>query len=118
MGARTENQDNARGEMGSVDREDVILELETCLTSSCRGFKPGVYCPFNDDVWNSVRDAVAMLKAQEPVEPVFKAYIETDLSYWECGACKAFIFGNAYPNALPENKPKYCGYCGRPVKWE
>ena len=49
-----------------IDRNDVIMELETCMTSSCRGHKPSVYCPFNDDVWNSVHDAVELLKAQEP----------------------------------------------------
>lgn len=47
-------------------REDVILELETCLTGSCHGFKTGVYCPFANDVWESVRDELAMLKEQEP----------------------------------------------------
>ena len=102
-----------RGERGSVDREDVILELETCLTSSCRGFKPGVYCPFNDDVWNSVRDAVAMLKAQEPVEPV------VDIDTWKCGNCGHTLEHQQLlgDNVLFHEQYNYCPDCGGKVKW-
>ena len=96
-----------------MDREDVILELETCLTSSCRGFKPGVYCPFNDDVWNSVRDAVAMLKAQEPVEPV------VDIDTWKCGNCGHTLEHQQLlgDNVLFHEQYNYCPDCGGKVKW-
>lgn len=49
------------------DREKVIKGLEECLSASCRGFKPGAYCPVTDETWNYIRDALALLKAQEPI---------------------------------------------------
>ena len=66
-----------------IDRNDVIMELETCLASSCRGHKPGVYCPFNDDVWNSIRDALELLKAQEKatIEPK-RIELEEETKAW------------------------------------
>lgn len=47
-------------------REKVIKALEECLNASCRGFQPGRYCPIEDDVWETIDDALALLKAQEP----------------------------------------------------
>lgn len=55
---------------------------------------------------------------EEPIAPVFTQEIEMDMSHWDCGACGAFILGNAYPSIHVENKPRYCGYCGRRLKWE
>ena len=67
---------------------------------------------------DAIEHAIALLKAQEPVTPVFTAEIEMDMSHWDCGACGAFILGNAYPNATKYIRPQYCSHCGRAVKWE
>jgi len=45
-----------------TDREKVIKQLEECLSASCRGFRA---CPYSDDDWDAVREALALLKEQE-----------------------------------------------------
>lgn len=92
-----------------ADREKVIKGLEECLNASCRGFQPGRYCPIEDDVWETIDDAIALLKAQEPVEPVFHANITLESSVWRCGACNV---------ALLFRDQNYCHSCGKPVKWD
>ncbi len=64
----------------AIDREKVINGLEECLSASCRGFKLGIYCPMSDEVWNNVRDALALLKANEPIR---------------CKDCTYFVANNA-----------------------
>ena len=51
--------------MADIDSEKVIKDLDECLRSSCRGFRPRLSCPYNDDEWDIMRDAFAMLKEQE-----------------------------------------------------
>ena len=58
-----------------------------------------------------MRDALALLKAQEPVEPTIGRAVEYDGhdSWWDqCGKCGAPI----------DPGDKYCRMCGRAVKWE
>lgn len=59
-------------------------------------------------------------KAQEPVKPEFVKHIEPDFSYWACGACGAFIWGNAMGSDVIKviYRPNYCQHCGREVKWD
>ena len=47
-----------------MDREKVIKELEECLSASCRGYRPRLTCPYNDDEWDIMRDALVLLKEQ------------------------------------------------------
>lgn len=94
-----------------IDRNDVIMELETCMASSCRGFKPGVYCPFNDDVWSSIRDALELLKAQEPVKAKEAIWPHRGV-FGKCGVC------NSPLPVIEGIKSKFCCMCGRAVKWE
>ena len=94
-----------------IDRNDVIMELETCITSSCRGHKPGVYCPFNDDVWNSVRDALELLKAQEPVKPGLGKINHDDGSV-------SYFLHCPFDGVTLVDGDNYCRRCGRAVKWE
>lgn len=82
------------------DQERIIKKLEECLSASCRGFRT---CPYSDDDWDAVREALALLKEQEPV-PVEWQGIPL------CGACHA-----AFLNMRPQ---KYCHECGRRVNWE
>ena len=49
------------------DREKVIKDLEECLSASCRGFRPRVSCPYNDDEWDIMRDALELLKEQQGI---------------------------------------------------
>ena len=63
-----------------------------------------------------IEAAVALLKAQEPVEPIIDTYWETPSVYDndvkvtenKCGACGAEI----------DKWDKYCRVCGQAVKWE
>ena len=65
-------------------------------------------------------DALELLKAQEPVEPVVDKSISTGESddpwgrLFFCGACGRRI--NEKYN--PDEDDKYCKHCGRPVKWD
>lgn len=59
-------------------------------------------------------DVIALLKAQEPVEP-YGMYSEHMGTKWlACGACD-FPMVKITPNAI---YPNYCPECGRAVKWE
>lgn len=51
----------------------------------------------------TVWEIIALLKAQEPVEPIENA------GFYYCGACK-YAFTSA--------RQKYCSDCGRAVKWD
>jgi uncharacterized OB-fold protein len=62
-------------------------------------------------------DAIALLKAQEPVEPKEESFLVSgEDDYFitprmaTCGACGAWLH-TAAPVA------KYCPQCGRKVKW-
>ena len=92
-----------------TDREKVIKGLEECLSASCRGFKLGVYCPMCDESWDNIRDALALLKAQEPRA----VHVTAEINYRKIGNC---------PNCgKPINSgdyPNNCGHCGQAVKWD
>lgn len=61
------------------DREKVIKDLEECLSASCRGYRPRLSCPYNDEEWDIMRDALALLKEQE--ETIYK--LQKELNYWQ-----------------------------------
>ena len=92
-----------------ADREKVINGLECCITfgrDSCKkcyqegpGF--GIAC-----IQGLMRDALELLKEQEPVEPIRN---DIGIGYWhQCGACGAAL-GVDW---------KYCHNCGKAVKWD
>lgn len=60
-----------------------------------------------------VYDTIALLKEQEPVEPILARGW-----YW-CGGigCRNSLT-SALENDIPARKPNYCERCGRAVKWE
>jgi len=90
-----------------VDREKVIKGLDLCLTwevSACDS------CPYATECEEALvgidssplrRDALELLKEQEPVKPI---RLE---NWWECPSCGGNIVANM----------KYCPGCGRSVKW-
>ena len=54
------------------------------------------------DQW-VVRDALALLQAQEPVEPIERE------CFFYCGKCRY---------AFTVHRQKYCSECGQAVKWD
>ena len=106
-----------------AELENVIKGLECCLNT-------GNYeectenCPYftkKHGMWvcaeNMQRDALSLLKAQEPVKP----YIDYDgQDVWRCGSCGATLFHLSHTQAdeNEQNCVKFCRYCGKAVKWD
>ena len=95
-----------------IDREKMIKGLEICSddTKKCHG------CPYlmtdAPRCWDVVmKDALELLKGQEPVEPIpydLDTPVTTVMRCYKCGWCNADITaGNPY-----------CWHCGRKVKWD
>ena len=92
-----------------IDREKVVKGLYA------HGYRDCKSCPY----WGSgengkslctqlAREAFAMLKKQEPVEPISRFNkLLSETIYW-CGKCEAHI----------EKNQSYCGCCGQEVKWK
>ena len=98
-------------------RKKVIKGLECCMSGQPDGLGCSrVPCPYNqfEDCEGILhRDALALLKAQEPVKPMLARGW-----YW-CGGvgCRNSLT-SARDDDSPVRKPNYCEKCGRPVKWE
>ena len=99
------------------DREKVIKGLECRARrerdGSCDGCE--YFHPFSDDpdagwcdsaeLW---KDALALLKEQEAVEPLRPRARGRVERFWVCGECGAEI----------DKGDRFCRYCGRETKWE
>lgn len=100
-----------------VDREKVIKGLECCMSGQPDGLGCSrVPCPYNqfEDCEGMLhRDALALLKAQEPITPVMrKSHSQgADDVWYECGGCGGYL-------GIHSRAKKFCDRCGRPVKWE
>lgn len=92
-----------------TDREKVVKGLEQFIAD----FKP--FCGNKSD-WQRVDDALALLKAQEPVEPVRKPEIFDSLYF--CGKCSAKVGFQIRKDDSWRFKCKFCPDCGRAVKWD
>ena len=82
------------------DREKVIRAVETCFDSwidKHRDMGLDVH-----GVERLKREALELLKEQEPVRPI---RLE---NWWQCPSCSGNIVANM----------KYCPRCGKAVKWE
>ena len=96
------------------DREKVISALE-CISNGAE--QPCHDCEYSKrEEWciaECAKDALALLKAQEPVKPILARGW-----YW-CGGigCRNSLT-SALENDIPARKPNYCERCGRKVKWE
>lgn len=89
-----------------IDRENVIDNLEQNIRwieeIECHQF------PGWGNVTIAMRDAVELLKEQEPIQmKVLEDYVSIKIG--ECPKCKSFINNRTYP--------KSCG-CGQKVKWD
>lgn len=102
--------------MNMPDREKVIRGLEChvmYLQDTTTSYVPHACddCPYNDDEdigtceypTPLLQDALALLREQEPVEPIRKRETGTQ----RCGICGTFI-------CAPPNR--FCPNCGRRVK--
>ena len=87
-----------------AERERVIVELEQCLCDSVVAVVPA----------DTVRDVLALLKAQEAMEPV------VDIDTWKCGNCGHTLEHQQLlgDNVLFHEQYNYCPNCGKEVKWE
>lgn len=105
-----------------ADREKVIEGLECCIPMTLRnGLADCGNCPYDRKITidggitecchDLMTEVLALLKAQEPVEP----YTERDgrTTFFLCGGCNKPLC-----IAKESYKPKYCPECGREVKWE
>lgn len=92
-----------RGERTMPDREKVIKGLEATeimlKQAVDRGGEMAVKGAFK--CYNHVSDAIALLKEQEPVEPV-----------------KDIARNRRCPKCFTILKGKFCHECGQAVKWE
>ena len=91
-----------------TDREKVIKGLECHMAMLACDKCPyycGDTCSGIDDV---VYDAIALLKAQEPVEPILKREAWNKYyNYYVCPVCGEDLV----------YEQNYCSECGRAVKW-
>ena len=62
---------------------------------------------------NITAEAIALLKAQDPVKPV------VDIDTWKCGNCGHTLEHQELlgDNVLFHEQYNFCPECGRPVKW-
>lgn len=104
-----------------IDREKVIKGLECCIPMTERnGIGDCCNCPYDRKITfeggvtecchDLFTDALALLKAQEPVEP--KRMRDAPREPLRCGNCGAMIV------IFSDYTAKYCCKCGRAVKWE
>lgn len=93
-----------------TEKEKVIEALEACVLKDPDDSRDCKHCPrcnYGGFISNScingvMADALALLKAQEPIEPVVIN------GQYECGECRY---------ELRRDADTYCPCCGRMVKW-
>ena len=95
------------------DREKVIKGLEHCIAGNCDlcPYDENVDCPgFDPTPKTLLADVLALLKAQEPVKPVFERQFMTSIEIYDCGKCGTSLGAKGIA--------KYCMNCGQAVKLE
>ncbi|MBR2601867.1 MAG: hypothetical protein IKE08_04135 [Clostridia bacterium] len=103
-----------------VDRKKVIKGLRHCTALAglheCQP-KVGPDCPYEDKAdckLALMRDALALLKEQEPVVP----YVDGEGNYC-CKACDTVVGWKELTDAgLTPYVYKFCPECGKAVLWE
>ena len=89
-----------------MDRENVITEIEDALSGNLAKAGHVYRMSLNGLKDKALKDALALLKEQEAIEP--KKTDSPEESEYCCGIC-------GYPLWLDE---LYCAHCGRPILWE
>ena len=101
-----------------ADLEKVIKGLECCYQEN-RGPQCD-HCPYKDeceaDAEHLMRDALSLLKAQEPVKPkeheIVVGTYGAEFIESLCGNCGCMLVNN------PKWRAKFCPECGKKVKWD
>lgn len=102
------------------DREKVIKGLESAQVMLAkavdRGGEMAVMSAFN--CLNNVTRAIALLKEQEPVEPVPEHPVV--INTLACGVCHAQVarWDTVRGKRVYLLKANFCPECGRAVKWD
>lgn len=95
------------------DVEKVVNALEWLLENMVDPFNDFMLFDYDGPIVLAnkpiIEDALALLKAQEPVEPTID--IRHGKSMWRCGSCASAL----QPNQI---HTKFCFNCGKAVKWE
>ena len=104
-------------------REKVIRELETivdkmeCEVAELVNYSDSelndgltVDCDWWSGTLGKLKDALEMLKAQEPIKPVFERQFMSNIELYDCGKCGTSLGAKGIA--------KYCSDCGQEVKWE
>lgn len=92
------------------NKENVLMGLECCMVYDTSA---GCYdCPYfgKPDCSDLLgKDAISLLKAQEPTKPEIEKRDDIGLQtiIYTCGNCGDYLY----------YKAPYCPSCGRPVKW-
>ena len=93
------------------DRRKVVRGLEVCSAGKCDSCCPYKGCP--RCTLQILEDALALLKAQEPMEVFSDRQCETKPLEWErCGFCP-----KCHQVVKWELNRAYCGFCGQELKW-
>lgn len=98
------------------DLGKVIYSIERCVCHVPDACRDCYYdeLPAPECIDHLMRDAHALLKAQEPV----KAISDGEDSYM-CNNCGTVIgWAEWEPGGIEEVKYKFCPECGKAVKWE
>ena len=103
-----------------IDREKVISGLEHC--TSAKTSDDCKRCPYYGqcviDPCALERDALELLKEQEPIKPT------VSVDTWICSKCghmlesQELIDDKENPQVLIHELYQYCPNCGRAVKWD
>ena len=103
-------------------REKVIKGLEICSAGewNSTGGRDHTDCPYYPAGYTGctckllMRDALVLLKAQEPMKPV------VDIDTWKCGNCGHTLEHQQLlgDNVLFHEQYNYCQECGKAVKWD
>jgi hypothetical protein len=107
------------GKVGMMDRKNVIkgLQIEReCVSRDCdRDCGKCDLVQEREWLLSVYDDAIALLKKQEAVEPIYieNSYTHLPVSY--CPKCREPV--DQYITGNPYRKTEYCHYCGQAVKW-
>ena len=117
-----------KGGFRMADREKVIKGLECCTKKVCIYKDTENECPycelcgeyedaFEDCTTALAKDAIALLKAQEPVMVEERADTDT-INCPKCGQQFARVGRDKSIYLDTDEEPNYCPKCGQAVKWE
>ena len=106
------------------DLKSVIHGLECRLDIDGSKYKHCLSCNYRHDIdhceWackedDILKDALSMLKAQEPKPPLVteNAY---GWKFYHCPSCGREFYGDRLPGRM--DKTTFCDKCGQAVKWD